>query len=179
MKFKQNNILYLLFALVSVLSILFNSCERDDICDTANVPITPRLIITFQDFADNNLRKNATGIEVSLTEDSERIVPGIERFDSIVIPLDINNDNVQYEFKINANSTDPTIIRTDTLELSYKRTNEFVSKACGFRTVFSELSINNTTDTEMFDDSSNWIRNILIENSTVNEETNAQVRIFH
>ncbi len=179
MKFKQQNLLYALLIFTSTLFLLFTGCERDDICDTANVPITPRLIITFQDFTDNSLRKNAAGIQVSLASDSERIVTGIERFDSIVIPLNINEDSVRYEFKINASSTDTTIIRTDTLELSYKRTNEFVSKACGFRTVFSELSINNTTDTEMFDESTNWIQNIFIENSTINDETNAHVRIFH
>ncbi|WP_010180759.1 DUF6452 family protein [Aquimarina agarilytica] len=177
MKIIKNNFFYTLLALVSLVTIVSVSCERDDICDTENTPITPQLIITFRNSEEQALTKQAPGLEISLTSDSERIVPGIDRFDSITIPLNINEDKVEYEFKINARSTDPTIIRSDIIEITYNRKNEYVSKACGFKTIFSNLEIKSKT--AMFDDNTNWIQSILIENNTINDEDNAHVRIFH
>ncbi|WP_010521230.1 DUF6452 family protein [Aquimarina agarivorans] len=177
MKNNKNKIFIALLTVIGLLSIvLATGCERDDICDTENTAITPRLIITFQDFENTEIRKRASGLEISLTSDSERIVPEITTFDSIAIPLNINEDTVSYQFKINAQSDDESIVRENTIEFSYKRTNEYVSKACGFRTTYDELTF--TTSAE-FDETKNWIRNILIENNTVNEETDAHVRIFH
>ena len=79
-----------------------------------------------------------------------------------MIPLNTIQDISNYNFSSNS------II--DEVTISYTRSDEFVSRSCGYKTIFDNLSITTT---------SNWILDSEIINSTVNNETSAHLYIYH
>jgi len=165
------------------------SCEKDDIC-AETTPTTPKLILRFFDLASQDDTKNVTSIGVtSMNLDNEEFI--IARLngvttDSIAIPLRIlpTEENVTRftfykDFAIDDNGTpnDPLddfiTGNPDIITFAYKREDVFVSRACGFKTIFKELILT----VEM--DSDNWLLNSDILNPTIENEISAHVKIFH
>ena len=83
--------------------------------------------------------------------------------DSIAIPLDLNADLTHYRF---ANTA-----FTDEFTFIYSREDEFVSRSCGFKTLFSDLNI--------VDQTNNWISNYEIQNTTVENERTTHITFYH
>ena len=67
-----------LFLIVLAIAFSFTGCEKDDICD-ANTPTTPRLIVTFYDFANPTVLKKVTDLKVTGTNESL----ALEVFDAV------------------------------------------------------------------------------------------------
>ena len=133
------------------------SCEKDDICIDAT---TPNLIIRFYDNTDKTVLKSVPSLYVwAVDKDSTQINVSV---DTLVIPLNTMQDLSNYKFSSNS------II--DDITLTYTRNDEFVSRSCGYKTIFDNLSITTT---------SNWILDSEIINSTVNNETSAHLYIYH
>ena len=61
----------------------------------------------------------------------------------------------------------------DVITANYVGEDVYVSRACGYKTVFNNLALN------LEPDSDNWVINSEILNSTVKDETKAHVKIFH
>jgi len=94
---------------------------------------------------------------------------------NVLIPLRTNNDQTRYEFILNAvDPTDDNPQNTDTFIIDYERTEEFLSKACGFRVIF-----NNADAQDFGGDDGSWIQNIELINTSITDETEAHIRIFH
>jgi hypothetical protein len=173
---KKTSALLLLF-----LFIIIPSCERDDIC-AETTPTTPKLILRFFDIASQDDTKNVPGLGVtSMNIDSEEfIISGISGVttDSIALPLRIlpTDENVTRftfykDFAIDENgmiSGNP-----DVITFGYKREDVYVSRACGFKSIFKELILTVEIDGD------NWIINSDILNATIENETSAHVKIFH
>lgn len=173
---KKISALLLLF-----LFIIIPSCEKDDIC-AETTATTPKLILRFFDIASQDETKNVTSIGVtSMNLDNEEfIIAGLSGVttDSIAVPLRIlpTEENVTRftfykEFAIDADgviSGNP-----DVITFAYKREDVYVSRACGYKTIFSELILT------VEQDGDNWIINSDILNATIENETSAHVKIFH
>ncbi len=143
-------------ALIVLLAIF--GCEKDDICIEAN---TPNLIIRFYDAANPTQLKQVTNMYVwALNKDS--IYQNVA-LDSIVIPLDINANTTTYFI-----SSD---LGEDEIELNYTKKDIFVSRSCGYKTIFENLQVANNTV--------NWINSISINNSTIEDESKAHLHIYH
>lgn len=157
------------------LGILFTTlgCTRDDICNDQTSK-TPQLIIRFYD-ADLPLKlKPVSNIEiVSIIEGDTLAVFRPITTDSIAIPLDTRIDLTEYFFLKNATDTIPKV---DFVSFTYERENEFINRACAFRTNFRELdfSLENTTP-------QSWIESIEIITYSVNarNQNEAHISIFH
>ena len=70
---------------------------------------------------------------------------------------------------------------TDIIQFNYVRRNEYVSRACGFRTYFdfSTLSINPyTLKGSASATVGNWIKDFQIFNTIVNNENETHIKIF-
>ena len=161
-----------ILGVLAVLTILLVSCERDDIC-AESTPTTPLLIIRFYD-ADNPTEfKAASDLVVAEVGASTGL---IFTGDSIAIPLRTDIDITTYRFTINANADvdaeDPP--NEDLINFNYTRTEEYVSKACGFRTLYGQLG--NARDGQ---GDGSWIQELIIDNTTVNDAAEAHIRIFH
>lgn len=140
--------------------VLIISCEKDDICleDT-----TPNLVLKFYDFENDTLAK-------SVVIDSIRVIDKelIEDYtattlDSILIQLDVNAYKTTYQISSGGTS--------DTIYFSYDKNDVFVSRSCGYKTIFENLAIDSITN--------NWIKLYNINNTIIDNDTTAHINIYH
>ena len=172
--------------LIIVLGIGFitNSCQRDDICPEST-PTTPRLIITFFDIQEPDAPKAVTALSVrEVTRDTlvELNEAGgmVATTDSISIPLNPSTMFVNYIFTRNTDVTeeqmaDDTPEEADTIEFSYTPQDEYINRACGFKSNYIDLQF----DFDFSQGDDNWIKNIEIVESNITDELVTHVIIFH
>ncbi|MGC1204422.1 MAG: DUF6452 family protein [Flavobacteriaceae bacterium] len=177
---KKTILLFILFLIIGNYS-----CERDDICPEST-PTTPSLIIDVFDFNSQEDKKNIFNLVIAGV-DNEDILPGYSFVSSnnLVLPLKTDVNNTQYilvkEATIDDNgtpddSTDDIIIGNyDTVSINYSRTNIFVSRACGYKTIYENVTLT------VVQDGDNWILSStpLNPNQSVENETTAHFNIFH
>ncbi len=156
--------------LILLLFLSFLACEKDDICID---PITPNLIIRLYDVTDATTVKSVANLQIKNIDIDSLFSDNIIATDSITIPLNVNQDNTTYVFTINTD--DAALTNSDTLKISYAREAIFVSRSCGFKTVFKNVSFNLTSDTN------NWIQSVVFiePENTIDNETKAHVKILH
>ncbi len=164
---------YLPFLLL-LIPFFFSSCEKDDICLE---DITPHLILRFYDADNRNTIKKIANLKVE--------IEGIEGFygtdsitlltDSIAIPIKVTDDITKY--KLTISTTDGTIItnNSDIFHLTYIREDEYISRSCGYKTLFIDAKSALTTDSD------NWIKSMETSEDPQNilNENSAHVKIFH
>lgn len=175
-----------IFSVLVVIAFILSSCEKDDICDPAT-PTTPRLVIKFYDFNNQSLPKRIFNLKIVgegmnynnpvLTEDGSQFWN-----DTLVyIPLKINQDVSKFRFIRFVQDTLLANAEVDTLEFNYSRRDEYVSRACGFKTIFDlnggqadPFILNNDEDATL----GNWIRNIEVEETNINDENETHINIY-
>jgi len=156
-----------------ILGILFLSlgCTRDDIC-TPETAKTPLLIIKFFNAENPQAPKTVNAFTVFRPQDEFSLFAPVST-DSIALPLDTSVDFTEYFFVSNANDSIPLV---DFITFTYSRKDEFINRACAFRTNFRGLdfSISNPTP-------QSWIDEITIRTDSVNarNQNEAHLSIFH
>ena len=147
-----------LMAFAFILVLFFSSCENEDICLQEG---TPFVIITFYD-KDNPQEKKAVD---SLTVSSEDFGDYIQNrsTDSIAIPMNLNLSQTPYLFQSGEIQ--------DNLVFSYNRESEYISRSCGFKTTFTEFSLDLNNP--------NWINSIEILNTDIIDEASTSIKIYH
>ena len=154
---------YYLF--LSLIALLISSCEKDDFCIE---PITPNMIIRFYNATNISETKAVTDLTVN-PNDLDSIYTNVS-IDSIVIPLDVTSNQIIYNFSSGTN--------VDILTIDYEIEEVFVSRSCGFKAIFNNVTI--TSDV-----SNDWIIGLTetLENTitipTINDESAAHIQIFH
>ena len=161
--------------------LLTISCEKDDVCTTANAD-TSHLIIKFYDQLDQETLKSVTNLLVVGVDNT--LSYGIESTrDSIAIPLRILENNTSYrlikEYAIDDNGTpdddsdDFATGNEDVIIINYVNEEIFISKACGFKNVFNDVNFGFTADSD------NWILSTNVITNKIETEDNAHIHIFH
>ena len=163
-----------------LITICFSSCEKDDICAEET---TPRLIMEFYDVTNPTVKKNVTSLKVTgyktdnttLLTDSLGTFSGVSK---IELPLRITEDVTKYSLILNSTSTSVTP-NTDILEFKYTRQNVFVSRACGYKTIFTlNNSPNGVIRTDNVIPESFWMQNINIQTTNINTENEVHIKVF-
>jgi len=156
--------------LIVLLFLSFLACEKDDICID---PVTPNLIMRLYDITDGTTVKSVANLQIKNIDIDSLFNENITAADSITIPLNINQDSTTYVFTINSNDVD--LINSDTLKIAYTREAIFVSRSCGFKTIFKNVNLSLTSDTN------NWIQSVIFidPKNTIENETKAHVKILH
>jgi hypothetical protein len=146
------------FTIITLSLFAFLSCEKDDICieDT-----TPNLVIRFYNNDAQTEIKQVTNLTVWVKNYDSIYIN--ETIDSISLPINLNNDTTTY---ILANN-----LVNDTIKITYERNDIFVSRSCGYKTIFNNLQIEHNT--------LNWIKNTTINNTLIDNDTTAHISIFH
>lgn len=172
------------FSVLSLLIILTGiSCERDDIC-SENTPTTPHLIIRFYNVDDQEQTKQVRLLTVNGLDDQGNLLDNIvtsTSTDSIVLPLRFQNEGAittsRFQLKRDSDfdtDTNPnTFSNSDVIEVSYTPQFIYVSRACGYKSIFNNLQ--NT----LIIDSDNWIFGYNILNSTLENEKEAHIILYH
>ena len=150
----------------------FKGCTKDDICP-AGEATTPNLVITFNDIARPNTRKEVNVLSV-VTNNVEKIaVKYFIKTDSIVVPLNTNEDITRYIFIRSVITGLDTVTSYDELKFSYSRENGYVNRACGFKTEFTNL------DANFENGDGNWIEDIIVKRNIVKDENSAHITLLH
>lgn len=161
-----------------------SSCEKDDICD-ANTPTTPRLIISFYDFNNPTVKKRVTRLKVTGDGASEAIIFNkgaleeekyLTSGDSIGIPLKTDADTATFSFVLNSGSADASQTNTDKIKFNYTRQNVYVSRACGFKTIF-KLDTQKPFEQDPGTDGL-WMQNIGQVNLNIEFEDETHLKVF-
>jgi hypothetical protein len=168
--------------LVSI-TLLILSCERDDIC-AESTATTPHLIIRFYDVSDQTQTKQVRLLTVNGEDDQGNLLNDIvtsTSTDSIVLPLRFQAENVltktrfalkrDTDFDTDTNSS--TFSNTDIIEISYTPQFVYVSRACGYKSIF------NDTQNTIIIDSENWVFSSEILKATIDNENTAHIILYH
>ena len=151
------------------------SCEKDDIC-AEGTPTTPSLIVEFY---------NKDNREILKTINLEYYAEGFDDVDTIIdsrleLPFRVDADNVKWSMTYVYTPTSGNVIRnTDFLELNYERNELYVSRACGYKTVFN---LDPDTDDNALTDSPEedgfWVTGLSVETLNIENEDETHIKIF-
>ena len=171
---------------VVLLSVFLSGCEKDDICD-ANTATTPRLVLTFYDINNPSVVKTVTKLKVvgeGMTDgivfsptavgDAKYLTSG----STISIPLKVDQDVTTYNLTFNSGNTNPALVFTDKIQINYTRTNVFVSRACGYKTIFTLKPTNPIVHTAVPTTTDKWMQYISVEKSNIENENETHLKIF-
>ena len=153
------------------LAMLYFGCTRDDIC-APEASKTPLLIISFYNAENPQARKSVNGFTI-LREGDEFSLFSPVSTDSIAIPLFTGADFTNYFFVANANDTLPKV---DFVSFSYQREDEYINRACAFRTNFNNLEVTMEPTNQP-----TWIDQISIKSDSINarNQNEAHLYIYH
>jgi hypothetical protein len=180
---KKTSLLLILLIIIGIGITM--SCESDDICPEST-PTTPSLIIDAYDVANPENKKSIPKLVVA-GFDKDQILPGyaIVSATQIILPLKTDENTTQYRLikdsSVNNNgtpddSTDDYIEgNQDIITINYSREEVYVSRACGYKTIFKNLTLTIEVDSD------NWIksRQPLNDNQSVEDESETHFNIFH
>ncbi|MBA6152543.1 DUF6452 family protein [Gelidibacter maritimus] len=166
-----------LIVLLIILSLW--GCERDDIC-AATTPTTPHLIIRFYNIDVLTETKTVRRMNVK-AEGNPKLIVNDKTTDSIVLPLRVEALNtintsrfvLTRDQDFDQDTIQSTIPNPDIIEIKYTPELIYVSRACGYKSVFNNISATRVTD------SINWILDIEVIKDTINNENAAHINIYH
>ena len=150
------------------------SCEKDEICLEDS---TPHLIVRFynQNIPDElksvlNLEVNIEGIEGEYENETITVFT-----DSIAIPLVVTENRTRFIFTLPGDEEEGVEDNLDTITLIYTQEDIFVSRSCGYKTVYHDAIITLTQDDD------NWIKFLepTADPLEIIDENLAHVKIYH
>lgn len=147
-----------LLSLILLVSLF--ACRKDDICTQGG---TPKLGIAFYDVTNTDNPKEVANLYVIALPGQDTLYNNVS-VSQIALPLNVNADQCRWIFTNNQNN--------DTLDFNYQREVVFVSKACGYKTIFKQLQIH------LQPDSDNWIKQIELLTNNISTDT-THVKIYH
>ena len=154
------------------LVLIIYACERDDICPEVTVT-TPKLVIEFYDINNTINSKNVNDLAVRAVE-NDSLALGFNSTSSIALPLKTNAIETQYIFNLNAQSETGGLV--DTLNFSYATVETYLNRACGFKVDFIDFDARLVNE---LGSENTWIRDIQVEETTINNETETHLSIFY
>ncbi|WP_405381546.1 DUF6452 family protein [Maribacter sp. LLG6340-A2] len=154
--------------------IAISSCEKDDICVEGD---TPLLVIEFYNISDTTAIKNVPTLRVVGVGQNVTVNTVADRtaLSTISIPLKTDVDMTSF-IMINSSADNDEGFETgniDTVNFSYQRMEDFLSRGCGFIVNYDELQANTTIDSD------NWIQDIEVTRTQVINSDSTHVKIFH
>jgi hypothetical protein len=167
-----------------LIAISFSACEKDDICTEET---TPRLILEFYDISNNanlkeviDLKVKAEGAADFIVFDSTLDEDNEERYlfngSKLELPLKITEGSTKYSLILNSTST--VNINEDLLQFDYTPKNVYVSRACGYKTIFELNSPIGVIKTDAAVPDGFWIQDMNILTTTIETENETHIKIY-
>ncbi|WBU89640.1 DUF6452 family protein [Cellulophaga omnivescoria] len=153
----------------------FTSCEKDDICVDGD---TALLIVNFYDFeAEEETEKTVTKLRVVGEGQDTTVDTVVDRTDltTVSIPLRANETTTTYNLISNSadNEDGDETGNTDTVTFNYATNEVYISRACGYVIHYNELA------STLNEDAENWIKNVEVVETTVENIAVTHVKIYH
>jgi hypothetical protein len=151
--------------LCALLLMCIAACEPDDIC-LEDTPGTPKLIVVFYGKNQTDTKKSVTDLQVKGMDMEGTLYNATT--DSIALPLKTLAGSTSFSLTAtqNGNATE------DIITFNYDPEDQFISRACGYKTIFNNLtfSTGNTL---------NFISEIEILTTSISISNNIHVKILH
>jgi hypothetical protein len=150
---------------------IISACEKDDFC--IENPVTSKLIIDFYDDTNRETLKKVERFSVIAVGQPDSLFTNVSTESRISIPL--NSLTKETIFKLKKNTTTngaeaDNLIATFTI--TYDKREEFVSRSCGFKVVFNNLTFSSETNSWITDFTPTTVINL-------DDQSEAHVQIFH
>ena len=168
-----------------LLCLTVSNCEKDDICSD-DTSTTARLFIEFYNNINPDTSKNVFNFRVQgVGNDNVLDDYNVVTSSSVYLPLKTTENQTQFrlhnDYEIDDNGTpdddtdDFPIGNEDIITISYSPVEVYVSRACGYKTVFENVTIT------IEDDGDKWIDFIqsTTDNEPITNETEAHFNLFH
>jgi len=176
-----------IIAFLLILGFASSSCEPDDICDPTT-PTTPRMLIKFFAASNPSLPQNVKNLKVigegmtegvilnpTATGDARYVTSG----NNILLPLKTDGEIVKYKFILNYDDPDIRLVNEDNLEFKYTHENVYVSRACGFKTIFNLDQITPFILTDSTPADLKWMQDVrLASQNNITNENETIIKIF-
>jgi hypothetical protein len=163
--------------LLLLISCYLWSCEKDDLCPSTT-PTTPSLIIRFYNTNNHASLKTVTDMKVFM-EGRDTIALGSR--DSIALPLRTDGTSTRWGIMYNRGTTS-VVNDIDYLEFKYITREEYVSRACGYKVLFTLNNDTNSNPNPAITDNSVeshlWIDEYEVLNTNIENENAAHVKIY-
>lgn len=174
-----------------LLLVALISCERDDIC-AETTPTTPRLMVEFYDATETEELKPVTRLTVygeglannPTNDNTEGTLVYNTNATAIELPLLIGNEGeittsrfiLEKDTNLRLDEDVDTDSNIDIIEISYETEFVYVSRACGYKSIFKNLQVSFETS-----DDGAWISGIEVVDTIeiVENENTVHVRILH
>jgi hypothetical protein len=153
----------------------FWSCEKDDICED-KTPNTPTLVIEFFDNDSPASKKNITDLKVTAEGETNFLL--FDDTNRIELPLKTNADITKYSLILNNENDVVSLINEDKIIINYTRQDLYISRACGYKTLFKlddTVPFSQETDAQ---DSKKWIEEIVVQKNNISNLNEVHVKIF-
>ena len=151
--------------LSAVVLLCLCACEPDDIC-LEGTPGTPQLIVVFYDKDQPDTKKLVSDLQVKGVDIETLLYDATT--DSIALPLRTLTNSTSFSIKATQNGS----AAEDIITFNYTSEDEFISRACGYKTIFDNVTFSTTN-------SFNWIDNIEIITTSISDNNNTHVKILH
>ena len=159
----KKNSIYILF-----LALVFTACEKDDICLS---PTTPKLVVRFYDNANQTALKSVERLSIWADGKDTLSIYKSVLLDSVAIPLNVNTTQTIYHLKTNTVDGNKANNLINTITINYTTTEEYISRSCGFKTIFNNVTISSNNG---------WIQSFTPTSLTkIDTQTSAHVKIYH
>ena len=151
----------------------FLACEKDDICDGGE-SVTPNVVVNLYDRLNADALKPA--VKIAIAADGFNDTLFYTSTAKIELPLQITENQTTWNIKIyELNTTNDTITRNDKLQFNYTTEALYVSKACGYKTIFhnfNAVKLPNTTN-------NGWIQSLYKVTNEITNNTNAHIQLYY
>ena len=155
-----------------LITLSFSGCEKDDICTDET---TPRLILEFYDISNPANLKTVLNLKVKGVGQTDDLGT-YNSVSKVELPLDITQNTTKYSLILNSLGTTPN---EDFLQFNYTRQNVFVSRACGYKTIFVlDASPNGAVKTDAAIPGGFWIQDINIQTTNIETENETHIKIY-
>lgn len=158
---------------VGLLALGLSACEKDDIC-AGGESVTPNVVINLFDRLNTELLKPA--VKIAAIADGFNDTLFFNTSSQIGLPLQINTTETVWDLVLYIPTTNnDTLFRKDQLMFTYAPEALYVSKACGYKTIFHDFNAVKTSSAS----STTWIQSIYGLTNELSNTDNAHIQLFY
>jgi hypothetical protein len=168
-------------ALLLVVCCYLWSCEKDDLC-AETTPTTPRLVLGFFS-ATNSTEARSLDLNVFTEGSQDTIRLGALR--QVSLPLRTDGTATKWALTYNRpdiNFPDGIDANTDYLEFKYTTREEYVSRACGYKILFTLEDdtdlVRNPVISEVPGSTRLWIDDAEVLTTNIENENDIHIKVY-
>ncbi len=163
--------------LISIGSIAFIACEKDDICAETE-PTTPSLVVEFFNYEDQDIPRTETIQAYTAGRDKDLISSSGNK---LILPFRLDQQETSWILKRTVRFQEQTDTLRDTLTFKYRINTTYLNKACGYVSTFSLFQ--DGTSPQLNGDADktagNWIKQYITETNEIKDQDEVHFKIYY